>query len=887
MGILSLAIKNLCKLFFASFIGLVIFVVIFPSLAVNAQVPQFINYQGKLKDASGTPLTGVYDFRMRIYDSLTGGNLLYGDEHTAVTVKSGGIFNVAIGMGSMLTPPGNTFSTLDFSEPYYITVEVGNGTWDGEMVPRIPLATYMYAFNSQQLDGHEAGNNANDVLLLDNNGDINFAGSIITPGNIESGAITIEGAENTAFLVFEDITNATTSGIYIGSGSPENVVTANTGSIFLDETGNAFIKESGTSNTGWTRLATVSNINNIYSSDGSLTGDRIISTNGNNLTFQGTQYSSIQLTSGDEIKLENYYSNISMGWEYWNMHMEQQVGGDFTDFDIGYRITSISSNYANFAGIQYGADYSANYTNRSLVDKGYVDSVINSGSATASNGLSKSGSDIQLGGTLTDDTTINHDGYSLIVREFAGAPYTVFNGDNFKIIDTGMNREVRFGIGNSDTTGITFEGTNEHNLFYRDDSIYVSSNLGTFIGMEYANDYSANYTNRSLVDKEYVDNNKNWVANGNALTTVRNDVSGGSANGDGSMAIGVETNASGWGTFVGGYRSIVSNNGAFAYGYDVTASGGTSVAFALAGGLGTKSPNIHMTALGTYNVGTDINTLFELGIGTDNSHRTNAVEIFTDGTINAPANTIALINSRGDKALVTKEYVEGAVLAATDNIYTTDGTLSDNRVVSTGGNELTFQGMQYSNIKLNNQDQIYLENYYSHIVMNSQNWNMHIEQDFGGDSTDFNIGHQVTSMSSSYANFAGIQYGSDYSANYTDRSLVDKAYVDGISAGSSPASNDGAIQYNNGGSFGGDDINFFWDDINNRLGIGTNTPDFALQVNGTIAPETADTLGLGTSALRWDLYANDADIDNLTVNDLFQAPTNSSAPASILFNSIY
>ena len=48
-----------------------------------------------------------------------------------------------------------------------------------------------------------------------------------------------------------------------------------------------------------------------------------------------------------------------------------------------------------------------------------------------------------------------------------------------------------------------------------------------------------------------------------------------------------------------------------------------------------------------------------------------------------------------------------------------------------------------------------------------------------------------------------------------------------------PDGNDGTIQYNNGGNFGGDD-NLFWDDANGRLGINDNTPDVALDVVGDI-----------------------------------------------------
>jgi hypothetical protein len=51
------------------------------------------------------------------------------------------------------------------------------------------------------------------------------------------------------------------------------------------------------------------------------------------------------------------------------------------------------------------------------------------------------------------------------------------------------------------------------------------------------------------------------------------------------------------------------------------------------------------------------------------------------------------------------------------------------------------------------------------------------------------------------------------------------------SSGGTPAGSTGAIQFNNAGAFGADSTNFFWDDTNDRLGINTNAPTTALQVN--------------------------------------------------------
>ena len=53
--------------------------------------------------------------------------------------------------------------------------------------------------------------------------------------------------------------------------------------------------------------------------------------------------------------------------------------------------------------------------------------------------------------------------------------------------------------------------------------------------------------------------------------------------------------------------------------------------------------------------------------------------------------------------------------------------------------------------------------------------------------------------------------------------------VSGVASGVS-----GAIQFSNGSAFASDANNLFWDDTNNRLGIGTNAPTESLQVQGNV-----------------------------------------------------
>ena len=65
-----------------------------------------------------------------------------------------------------------------------------------------------------------------------------------------------------------------------------------------------------------------------------------------------------------------------------------------------------------------------------------------------------------------------------------------------------------------------------------------------------------------------------------------------------------------------------------------------------------------------------------------------------------------------------------------------------------------------------------------------------------------------------------------------------------ISISATPSGVAGAIQFSNGSAFASDAANLFWDDTNNRLGIGTNTPTSPLQVAGTITTQNLYSSGV-------------------------------------------
>ena len=74
-----------------------------------------------------------------------------------------------------------------------------------------------------------------------------------------------------------------------------------------------------------------------------------------------------------------------------------------------------------------------------------------------------------------------------------------------------------------------------------------------------------------------------------------------------------------------------------------------------------------------------------------------------------------------------------------------------------------------------------------------------------------------------------------------------------------PSGVSGAIQFSNGSAFASDASNLFWDDTNNRLGIGTNAPSVPFEVLGNAwvnAVANADaTFSIGNPSRRWDVKA--------------------------------
>jgi len=105
-----------------------------------AQIPHLINYQGKLTDKDGDPVSdGNYSVTFRIYDAADGGALLWEETQSILIQK--GLFSCLLG--------GVTNLDLAFDKPYWLAIKVGS---DSEMTPRQQIASAGYAMRAERAE---------------------------------------------------------------------------------------------------------------------------------------------------------------------------------------------------------------------------------------------------------------------------------------------------------------------------------------------------------------------------------------------------------------------------------------------------------------------------------------------------------------------------------------------------------------------------------------------------------------------------------------------------------------------------------------------------------------------------------------------------------------
>jgi len=122
------------KTFLVLCVGLVVFI----STSVFA-APGLINYQGRLTDDSGTPITSSVDIIFTFWDAETDGTQLGSgfSDTDSVTPNSDGLYSTLVG-----DDPGNLVPSAIFSgDDVWLNVNVGGE----DLVPRKRIVTVGYA----------------------------------------------------------------------------------------------------------------------------------------------------------------------------------------------------------------------------------------------------------------------------------------------------------------------------------------------------------------------------------------------------------------------------------------------------------------------------------------------------------------------------------------------------------------------------------------------------------------------------------------------------------------------------------------------------------------------------------------------------------------------
>jgi len=206
-----------------------------------------------------------------------------------------------------------------------------------------------------------------------------------------------------------------------------------------------------------------------------------------------------------EINLYTGATNILIGTK-----LDTSIFTTFTGTTLPATYLSIS-NFNTFTGTTLPANYYNKteinqYTGATDIRIDAIETVTNIALTGATNGLVTNGRNVELGGTLTRDTSITGTAFGFTANT-KNILLQAVNGIN--IIDTdgvgGINIE-------SDAGTIALIGRN--NLSVEKTKLEISetsmlitdSRTGaTRVGMEYAGDYSLTFTNESLITKRYAD----------------------------------------------------------------------------------------------------------------------------------------------------------------------------------------------------------------------------------------------------------------------------------------------------------------------------------------------------------------------------------------------
>jgi hypothetical protein len=428
---------------------------LFYSLA-SAEVPQMINYQGKLTTSAGAPVNDTLPMVFSIYSDTGGTNLLWTETQSAVVVEKG-VFNVLL--GSVDSIP---YSVFDGSIRY-LGVKVGGE----EITPRKAMVSVAYAFHALTAD---SALNVAEAGLVSVDGVSNPGGNVDL---IQQNAITIIPDDGADTITIGETHSARTD-------NPHLTTAAQTG---------ALVSVDGVSNAGGNVDFVVGSNMTITPDDGANTITFSASGADNDWTFRVTDTADTTLITGGawgiarygntlygnadsthvnlgvasttgSYGLENYkYCTVSGGVNNRATHQWTTVGGGEGNQATG-KYGTVAGGQGNVASGGYHATVGGGVGNTA----GWA-ATVGGGGYNAANGLSST-----VGGGLYDTANGEYATVPGGYKNTAGGDYSFAVGREVKVTSTAT---YTFAFGNNFTTSAS------HAVIFHDTETPIKVGIGT------------------------------------------------------------------------------------------------------------------------------------------------------------------------------------------------------------------------------------------------------------------------------------------------------------------------------------------------------------------------------------------------------------------------
>jgi hypothetical protein len=330
---------------------IILFFALIVQISAQTSAPKFINYQGVARDASGTPITSVFDIQFTIKNATA---TVHNEFQNGIQPNALGLFSTIIGKA----PNTLTVSAWD-NGPFTLDVSINTGS-SFTLVGSQPLVSVPFSLFA----GNVPSSYTNNILTIGANSYSISAGSSITPTIIGTGLASVTPTTGPVYSVnvpTASLSYLNTSNILsLTQGSTVSTVTltgSGSNSITMLGQGNALV--TPTLGSAFTVsvppqvLTNVSNTLNLSNGGGSIVVPSLTLTNGSGITINGswpTQTISASGTtntpwvkSGNIVTLSAFSDDVGLGMAFPTSKLD--VAGNATTTTSVLKVTN--SNTSN------------------------------------------------------------------------------------------------------------------------------------------------------------------------------------------------------------------------------------------------------------------------------------------------------------------------------------------------------------------------------------------------------------------------------------------------------------------------------------------------------------------------------------------------------------